>query len=312
MENPEDFKPPKATPEEIADVEVLTPTLLKMPKAGGAQGKDGGMVKGIVVSIIVTLAIVLGMGAMGGGVFVTKSQFDDNWVGMQASIVTSVSDIGQLKKTVSNAVEGLPNLVTTQIGNSITQAVGQTVSQINDISAKVTGNTSKLTDYETRIGALEAENDTLEARITELETGTGGDGVADGEVTIDVNYVSQEYISLTPGATAIIDFPVKLTIENLLTTDIEDVVVIMDASTRTGDVNLAITSVSIYGSAITWYSYGAGYFESWDLSVDALDKDKYSFSIRMEVVNNHATDTITNYIYLKDLEVEIDDYGIAN
>lgn len=167
-------KPPRLTPEEEAELEAMEnegdePPLRpsgKVTVIGGKgipQIKNGSMMKTAIISFIVTIIVIVGMGAMGGGSFVTKSDFSTNLSNIAITIEQSMADLGRLKDTINNAVQGMPSAISSQVTNSITQATNEIKTQLAGVASRLDtaiadGNSrgERLTELEDQVIALEA------------------------------------------------------------------------------------------------------------------------------------------------------------
>ncbi|KKN79305.1 hypothetical protein LCGC14_0340870 [marine sediment metagenome] len=260
MINREEEKPPVATEEEIHEEEVEQPSL--MPVQGKdlkGLAKDGSTIKNVVISLLTTIVVIMGLGVIGGGSFVTKSQFDENWANMQVGISTAIGDLEQSRETLNNALQGIPSLVSSQATTAINQATSQITSQLSDLTSRLNDNLSEIQAVKSetsqmgnRIAVLEAndisslvaQNTALEARIKVLEDAEGqsSSGSAGEERDLDSLEFSMGYggdIVFKSGETTTKAISLMFEVENTLDYDVEDVEVELIIHSRGIPINLS-------------------------------------------------------------------------
>lgn len=195
-----DEKPPVATKEEVeAEEPPLTPT---PPATGIAQFMGGGTLKTAIISFLVTILVVTGLGTFGGGNFVTKNDFTRNIQDVISAIDTVQTGIADDQQKVNDAVAQIPgqvtNAVNQQIG-SLRDTVQASSTQVSDLTSRVdtlnsniSGFSSTLATLTDKINTLEDQVADYEDRIAELESQPStptSDGVArSGDITADIDW----------------------------------------------------------------------------------------------------------------------------
>lgn len=194
-----DEKPPVATKEEVeAEEPPLTPT---PPATGIAQFMGGGTLKTAIISFLVTILVVTGLGTFGGGNFVTKNDFTRNIQDVISAIDTVQTGIADDQQKVNDAVAQIPgqvtNAVNQQIG-SLRDTVQASSTQVSDLTSRVdtlnsniSGFSSTLATLTDKINTLEDQVADYEDRIAELESQatTTTDGVVRlGDITTDIDW----------------------------------------------------------------------------------------------------------------------------
>ncbi len=306
--NPEEERPPLASPEEVEEELRVLPAVVP-----GRNFKDltknGDVIKTVIIAFIVTFVFIMGMAMMGGGSFVTKSDFETNWANMQVSVTTSLQDLEKVRTTLNNAIEGIPSMVSSQTTTAISNATNQLTSQLNALSTKVTTNTndvdvnkSRITVLETEISNLEADIIALEIKIEEEEKATeAGDN---GSVEVDLK--SWGDVAAATGTT-VLDTTYKVTVTNNSTSALEDVVFtfILQPSPSLPSISAATLS----GGYTVWYnrsmtSYALVFQNNWGFDMEPGETKKVLLALHMEF---GAITTPTMF----DAEIEIDDYDIV-
>ena len=166
--------------------------LERKARNGGGQGFDMGnpLVKMVMVAVVVTLVIVMGMGAMGGGAFVTKSDFTKNIAGMVTTVETASADLVKtktdIKAEVQTAVAGVPTTINNAMATTVTALNAQIAdmsNRVNNFSGTIQSNTneiiklvsktdtanSNIATLNTQINALTTANTALSTKVTSLE-----------------------------------------------------------------------------------------------------------------------------------------------
>lgn len=194
-------KPPKATREDIEEVEpLISPT---PPSGGMAQFLSGGTFKMAFVSFLVTILVVTGLGAFGGGSFVTKNDFTKNIQDVVSAMDAVQTNVADKQKSVDDAVAQLPSQVTNavnqQIGDlksmvqSSSSQVSDMATQVDNFNTNMSGFSSTLATLTDKINTLEDQIADYEDRIAELEEQSTetptSDGVArSGDITADIDW----------------------------------------------------------------------------------------------------------------------------
>lgn len=189
----EDEFPPKATRREEEEMGDSPPSL----KLKGIKG--GGIVQTAIVAFVVALLVFLGMGTMGGGSFLTKKDFERNLTGMVVTLEQVKTSVVQMQSTLNTAIQGIPNTVTMQVNN----AISQITAKIDSANTKIAELTITINDLKTKLAVAETKNAGYETRIKALEDKVvnfatippvSGGGTAAG-VTISVLAASSQTIS---------------------------------------------------------------------------------------------------------------------
>lgn len=317
----EDWRPPRASHEEMMEEAPLPPP--PATKQGGLKGLsgDGNVIKTVVISLVVAILVFVVMGMMGGGSFVTKKDFEANWTSMSAATNESLANISQLRDTVNNAVQGIPNMVQSQITQSIANATSGFDSRITEITNQNNTTNTELASLKTQIQNLQTDIDALEVLIAELQI-DGGSGGSDGSISssddlsLDIKeWYEDLYIELPETTTTPVAFTyeadvAKLTITNNLNKDIEDI-------RLEADIALSYSLPSGYdatlgGGAWVATSLSSNHlrFRSGRFDLDAGETER--LYLTLAISGTQPADKPYKKIYFNDVDIDVDDYDIVN
>ena len=149
--------------------------------SGRFGGLSGGTLPMVAISAVVSIVVMLGMGFVGGGFFITKQDFTKNLANVSASVAAAQADAANSKNSVATAVQSIPNTVSTYVNNAVAQSTSQWNSQLSSMSDRVTSmNTvvqplaGRISDLDTRVtsdvNALNTKVADLTTRVATLET----------------------------------------------------------------------------------------------------------------------------------------------
>ena len=162
--NPENGveKPPTATPQEMGEEEEFQPPL-KPAKSVSHLGNGGAIGKTALVSLVVAVLVVVLMGMMGGGSFVTKKDFETNMANMAVSVNDATASVNTALSSVNTAVQGLPTTVSSTVNNALSQ-------QTSDINTAIGTMSASVSTLSTDVAALSTKMDAQNEKITEIQT----------------------------------------------------------------------------------------------------------------------------------------------
>lgn len=165
---PEDIDniPPDATPQELLTVQQMArePALRESGNAPRFN-MQGGVVMNIVISAIVALVIIVGMGMVGGGSFVTKSDFEYNLSNMSTSINQMEADALIAQEEMSTAVSNIPSTIDTRVNDVVSQSISAINSDISTLKGQITSLQSQTQTESNRIGEILSNLNSIENNI---------------------------------------------------------------------------------------------------------------------------------------------------
>ena len=169
----EETSPPKATRQEVIEDEPgwQPPMRQEKPASRMSFGNSGGIGKMALVSLVVAILVMLLLGMMGGGTFVTKKDFETNMANMAVSV-------NEATASVNAAVQGLPNTVSSTVNNAISQQTASLNDSINKMNGTVANLQSSVSQVSNDVAAVSTKIDeeaaarkTKDDQIVELITG---------------------------------------------------------------------------------------------------------------------------------------------
>lgn len=194
--------------------------------------------KQIIVSGIVALAVLFGLGNLGGGSFVTKQAFETNIKNITSTLTTATADITKQQADAKKIIDGIP----AQVSDASAKASAQLATQVNGYSSqistastnaqnavsKVDGLTAKVDSLTTQLAELKNTNAAYEARIKALETpstsGTTSVGSLPAGMSINAQVIDEGTLVNAPTDNRT-QGEIKVTMVNNGTKDLEDVVI---------------------------------------------------------------------------------------
>lgn len=181
--NPENKgdEPPSVTPQEVAEEEMEFQPPLKQPKPASSISIGGGIGKTALVSLVVAVLVMILMGMMGGGSFVTKKDFETNMANMAVSVNDATASVNTSLASVNSAIQGLPNTVSSTVNTAISQQtsdINKSISQMSasvsslsaDVSALSTKMDKNMVTLDEKITEIQTQMEDYDTRITDLET----------------------------------------------------------------------------------------------------------------------------------------------
>ena len=329
----EEITPPKATRQEVIEDEPgwQPPMRQEKPASRMSFGNSGGIGKMALVSLVVAILVMLLLGMMGGGTFVTKKDFETNMANMAVSV-------NEATASVNAAVQGLPNTVSSTVNNAISQQTASLNDSINKMNGTVANLQSSVSQVSNDVGALSAKIDEeaearkskddqivalltgYDTRIKALETVKEEEAETKEEIKKDNNAVK---VKLGYGNS--FDFPVGFAtkestlyfqVDNNLDYDIENVTLELIMHSRGIPIALSSTECKVSGGyPLQWQkvyvgdgvfviagitpSYGDG------LSIGANDDTNVYVTVTLGSLN-FPTEAITFYV-----EGKVTDYDIV-
>lgn len=210
----EEKKRREAEPDEELSLE---PPLREKRRGLPSMGFGGGSVKTILISLVVTFVVIMGMGYVGGGQFITKKDFTTNLANMITTMDQAKAGLAQAQSSVATAVQAIPTTVSTQVAASVATATTQWTSQLSALSDKVTASTAssqanvtKISELETKlksdVSTLTVKDTELAGKITALETKVGGyetriKALEDKVATLSISGISDNITGATLATT---------------------------------------------------------------------------------------------------------------
>lgn len=211
----------------------------------------------------------------------------------QTSLVTRVAAIESELVKLSAKVAGAPD--------------------VSAIKSDLSALSSDVEELSRQIDALGEQIEALEEEKQEEE-----EGDVDPEDAVEV---SEQYArtleppydagALAGGATYRLQTRVRITLENQLSVDLEDIELSAEVRVESETSGIEVVNVELVGAEFDWDSWGGDYFISWgDIKLDATDGDRYVSYLYVTVKN--MTDTpITKYeVSVERIRVECEDYEV--
>lgn len=266
------------------ELEKKPPTRKLDSRGLSNMNRGGDIPKTVIISSIVTI-IVLALVTFAGGMgFVTKNDFTANMVGVTDILDQAKVDLATAKSEVVIAVQGIPSIVTNQIGSAVTQVTSQwskeisllsdsmttlgkqsqvNVSAISELTANIESANLEIVGLQDKVTVLESVVAEYEERIEELEGRLTGSGTLAEEVTtiwtlssytnvtsIGVDVTSYPYRIEEEG-----DYGITLALFNNTAATINNVIATVSFTPRRND-RIIVDDRDIYlysyGSSIRW------------------------------------------------------------
>jgi phage shock protein A len=185
IEKPEIFDEPSPLPASEAEIAQANPqkkSASNIIKTG--EPMDIKKIGGICLAI--SLVVVLAMGQLGLGGWVTKKDFETNLANVTKTITQTTASINENKVAVDKAVSGIPatiqnavqaalnttvssvNTQLTEIGNKVNNFNSTLTGKIDGVSAKMETANSNIATATQKITDLTAQNTELKKNIVDL------------------------------------------------------------------------------------------------------------------------------------------------
>lgn len=193
----EDAPPGKLTKREVHQGEIIDrEPPMYAPQGKGGSFMSGGVVQTIVIALIVSVIVIVGMGMMGGGVFVTKKDFDVNISNMSATISQMRSDLIEAQDDLSTAISNIPGTVNDRVDKALDDIqddinnLSNKINNLDNLSNQVTSLQSNSQTYENRINEINSSLTSIKTSIASLEELSGDiDDINDYIGTIEDNII---------------------------------------------------------------------------------------------------------------------------
>lgn len=182
--------PNRPEPPEEEPMEWQPPMQPAGQSSSRASFDMGSMGKMAAVALVVAVVVIMFLGMVGGGSFVTKKDFETNMTNMATSI-------NEATAAVNNAVENLPNTVSSTVNNAMAQQTASLQTSINQVNGTVADLESSVSALSSKIdqeaAAREKRDNEIVAvlteqgvRITALETAEEEEEVTEEEASTDI------------------------------------------------------------------------------------------------------------------------------
>ncbi|MCJ7655157.1 MAG: hypothetical protein MUO97_07680 [Dehalococcoidia bacterium] len=311
-----DMEPPPVSKEELAVEE----------RGSGRKGQvnmSGGLMKTAIVSALVTLVVIVGMGMMGGGTFVTKADFTKNITGMNTAVQTAVAEVSQKQAEINTVIQGIP----AQVNNAVASVLGGINNQLSSISSSVSGLASTVDSLSSTVGTLDTQLKAtnaeivtqaalikaLQDKVTALEAKFTPTPGATSPITVESRIVGKNYapIYAADGVTitgTTITFGVKLVLTNKEARDLEDIELEVPIEIET-DGNItswteATTNWNLSDKSIEG-TYAEAFLEGNSITLDSSDTKKITVSMTVVAAGNISDISVD----INDDDIEVVDWG---
>lgn len=180
-------KPPSITEDELNQPSIGAPSGGGM-KLGGKVG--GNFLQTVIISLVVAIVVFVGMGMLGYGNFVTKSDFTKNVGSVANDLGTLKTDVASNQTSMQSSINAIPNTVSQAVTNALkdintqlanatktandakTEADGLT-AKINDVNAAGSAASTSVTQSATNLANYQTSNDAavkvLQTQVTNLQ-----------------------------------------------------------------------------------------------------------------------------------------------
>lgn len=253
MNRPENERPPRATDEDLAEMDLDQPPITPSGGVGGGGlggrklnfggAKNSSTIGTIVIALVVTVVVLFAFNLFGGVFFVSKTDFTNNLSGVANDIKTIKSDVNTKMTDVNTTVSGIPTI----IGKEIDKSIANINNQFATINTKLSGYDTKIQDANTNANkALTATND-LSTKIGSMPSSTTDLNTK----IVDLNTKIADLTKLNSDlATKITDLTTKLTALEIRIKALEDKMVASSGGGTTTITDSGVTAI-IVGNWLT-------------------------------------------------------------
>ena len=126
------------------------------------KGVSSSLKQNLLVSGIVAIVIILGLGAIGGGSFVTKKDFETNLANLNATLEAAVTEMNEGQSEIEAQIANFPNVVNEEVAIGF----GGLRESFLEAEASVVESTKAINENTARIEELPAK---IESRIVQAE-----------------------------------------------------------------------------------------------------------------------------------------------